>query len=223
VFAPSVVAWASRASEKYADRVAADLGYGVPLWEVFTGREVARVQSYQGIDRTPLTASQPIDSARLRAPRSVRSIGLEHCWVVDLGCEDGGRVGRCSIATTAAMQVGAGHELTHPGSCRENLKIGGPLPRVASAAFDGERTQGVEAVAFDPKPGIRQPDAAHARLGDPAHRRLRVSAAVGDEAFPACGESLPARVTELERQSVGMVVCRGGGVRVSLGQVDVRE
>jgi len=67
VFAPIVVAWASRASEKYADRVAADLGYGVPLWEVFTGREVARAQSGQRIDRTPLTASQPIESARLRA------------------------------------------------------------------------------------------------------------------------------------------------------------
>jgi hypothetical protein len=42
VFAPIVVAWASRTSEKYADRVTADLGYGVPLWEIFTGREVAR-------------------------------------------------------------------------------------------------------------------------------------------------------------------------------------
>jgi Zn-dependent protease with chaperone function len=67
VFAPIVVAWASRASEKYADRVTADLGYGVPLWEVFIGREVARAQSYQRIGRTPLTASQPIESARLRA------------------------------------------------------------------------------------------------------------------------------------------------------------
>ena len=57
VFAPIVVAWASRASEKYAGRVTADLGYGVPLWEVFTGREVACAQSYQRIDRTHLTAS----------------------------------------------------------------------------------------------------------------------------------------------------------------------
>jgi Zn-dependent protease with chaperone function len=67
VFAPIVVAWASRTREKYADRVTADLGYGVPLREIFTGREVARAESHQRIDRTRLTASQPIESARLCA------------------------------------------------------------------------------------------------------------------------------------------------------------
>lgn len=89
VFAPIVVAWASRASERYADRVAADLGYGVPLWEVLTGRKVARVQSYQGVDRAPLTASQPIDSARLRALehhlRSMTQNAIRHAEIRTLG------------------------------------------------------------------------------------------------------------------------------------------
>src|SRR5215207_4476936 len=126
------------------------------------------------------------------------SVDLKDCRVVYLGGGDGGRVGRGPVAETAAMQVGAGNEFAHPGSGRQGLEVGGPLRRGASAVFDGERTQGIEAVAFDPEPGVRQPDAPHAGLGDPAQSRLRVSAAIGDEALPAGGEPLPARVTELE-------------------------
>jgi Zn-dependent protease with chaperone function len=67
IFAPFIVQLAARASEKYADRVALDLGYGVVLAEVFTGREYERAQSWQSAPRQDLKASQPLDSARLRA------------------------------------------------------------------------------------------------------------------------------------------------------------
>jgi STE24 endopeptidase len=43
--APLVVPWLSRMAEHYADRVAADLGFGVPLAEVFAGRELERARS----------------------------------------------------------------------------------------------------------------------------------------------------------------------------------
>lgn len=65
--APFVVQWANRASEKYADRVALDLGYGPALAEVFTGREYQRAQDWQAAPRQSLKDSQPLDSARLRA------------------------------------------------------------------------------------------------------------------------------------------------------------
>jgi Zn-dependent protease with chaperone function len=65
--APFVVQWASRASERYADRVALDLGYGPALAEVFTGREYERAQSWSTAPRQGLKDSQPLDSARLRA------------------------------------------------------------------------------------------------------------------------------------------------------------
>jgi Zn-dependent protease with chaperone function len=64
--APVVVPWASRAAESYADRVAARLGYGVPLAEVFTGREYQRAQNYGSLPRTGKMANQPLDTARLR-------------------------------------------------------------------------------------------------------------------------------------------------------------
>jgi len=37
LLAPIVVPWVARTAEKYADRVAVDLGYGVLPAEVFTG------------------------------------------------------------------------------------------------------------------------------------------------------------------------------------------
>jgi Zn-dependent protease with chaperone function len=65
--APFIIQAAARASEKYADRCAADLGYGARLAEVFTGREYERAQAWAGAPRQSLQASQPLDSARLRA------------------------------------------------------------------------------------------------------------------------------------------------------------
>lgn len=65
--APFVVRWAARESEKYADRIALDLGYGPALAEVFTGREYERAHSWSSAPRQSLQASQPLDSARLRA------------------------------------------------------------------------------------------------------------------------------------------------------------
>jgi Zn-dependent protease with chaperone function len=67
LLAPFVVPWAARASEKYADRVACDLGYGPALAEVFTGREYQRAQEWQSAPTKSLKDSQPMDSARLRA------------------------------------------------------------------------------------------------------------------------------------------------------------
>jgi Zn-dependent protease with chaperone function len=65
--APLVVPWLSRKAEHYADRVAADLGFGVPLAEVFAGREFERARSAWRPERPGLDATQPLDTARLRA------------------------------------------------------------------------------------------------------------------------------------------------------------
>lgn len=62
-----VVPWLSRRAEQYADRVAADLGFGVPLAEVFAGREFERARSAWRPERPGLDAAQPLDTARLRA------------------------------------------------------------------------------------------------------------------------------------------------------------
>jgi STE24 endopeptidase len=64
--APFVVRAANRASEKYADRIALDLGYGAALAEVFTGREYQRAQRWSAAPQQSLKDSQPLDSARLR-------------------------------------------------------------------------------------------------------------------------------------------------------------
>jgi Zn-dependent protease with chaperone function len=65
--APLVVPWTARTQEKLADRVAVDLGYGVFLAEVFTGREAQRPQSWQNAPQPGPKGAQPLDSARLRA------------------------------------------------------------------------------------------------------------------------------------------------------------
>jgi Zn-dependent protease with chaperone function len=67
MLSPFVVPWAARTQEKLADRVAVDLGYGVFLAEVFTGREVQRAQAWQNAPQPGLKGAQPLDSARLRA------------------------------------------------------------------------------------------------------------------------------------------------------------
>ncbi|MEU4603489.1 M48 family metalloprotease [Kribbella sp. NPDC023972] len=65
--APFVAPWAARTQEKLADRIVVDLGYGVFLAEVFTGREFQRAQASQNAPRPGLKGDQPLDSARLRA------------------------------------------------------------------------------------------------------------------------------------------------------------
>jgi len=65
--APFVVPWAARIQERLADRAAAELGYGVLLAEVFTGREFERAQQWQAAPRQDLKGSQQADSTRLRA------------------------------------------------------------------------------------------------------------------------------------------------------------
>lgn len=65
--APFVVPWAARTQERLADRAAADIGYGVLLAEVFTGREFERAQQWQAAPHQDLRASQQLDSMRLRA------------------------------------------------------------------------------------------------------------------------------------------------------------
>jgi STE24 endopeptidase len=65
--APVIVPWCARLTEKHADRVAADLGYGVPLVEVFAGRKFERARSEWRLERPGLGSSQPLDTARLRA------------------------------------------------------------------------------------------------------------------------------------------------------------
>ena len=52
--APFVVPWAARTQERLADRAAAELGYGVLLAEVFTGRELERAQQWQAALRQDL-------------------------------------------------------------------------------------------------------------------------------------------------------------------------
>jgi Zn-dependent protease with chaperone function len=64
---PFFVWWAARVSEKLADRATVDLGYGVFLAEVFTGREYERARSWQAAPRRRLKATQPLDTTRLRA------------------------------------------------------------------------------------------------------------------------------------------------------------
>ncbi|HWD83248.1 MAG TPA: M48 family metalloprotease [Kribbella sp.] len=73
VLAPFVVPLAARASEKYADRIALDLGYGPALTEVFYHREYQRAQQWQTAPRQGLKDSRPLDSARLRALERVLS------------------------------------------------------------------------------------------------------------------------------------------------------
>ncbi|GAB2635246.1 hypothetical protein [Kribbella swartbergensis] len=63
---PFFVWWAARVSEKLADRATVDLGYGVFLAEVFTGREYERARSWQAAPRQGLKATQPLDTTRLR-------------------------------------------------------------------------------------------------------------------------------------------------------------
>ncbi|WP_427896709.1 M48 family metalloprotease (plasmid) [Kribbella sp. GL6] len=65
--APFVVPWAARTQERLADRTAAELGYGVLLAEILTGREHQRAQNWHTVQRPGLKGSQPLDSARLRA------------------------------------------------------------------------------------------------------------------------------------------------------------
>jgi Zn-dependent protease with chaperone function len=65
--APFVVPWAARIQERLADRAAAELGYGVLLAEVFTGREFERAQQWQAAPRQDLKGSQQADSTRLGA------------------------------------------------------------------------------------------------------------------------------------------------------------
>jgi STE24 endopeptidase len=65
--APIVVPWAARAEEMYADRVATDLGYGVLLVQIFSGREAQRGIAGERVSRRGLGSQQPMESARLRA------------------------------------------------------------------------------------------------------------------------------------------------------------
>jgi STE24 endopeptidase len=67
MFAPFVVPWAARAGERYADRMAADLGYGVLLCQIFSGREAERGFAGHSAGRQSVTAFEPIESARLRS------------------------------------------------------------------------------------------------------------------------------------------------------------
>jgi Zn-dependent protease with chaperone function len=70
--APFVVPWAARTQERIADRAAAELGYGVLLEEVFTGREFERAQQWPAALRQNLKGSQQSDSTRLRALEKYR-------------------------------------------------------------------------------------------------------------------------------------------------------
>ena len=56
-----VAPWRPRIQEKLADRAAVDLGYGVFLAEVFTGREFQRALSRQNAPRPHLIGSQGRD------------------------------------------------------------------------------------------------------------------------------------------------------------------
>jgi Zn-dependent protease with chaperone function len=60
--APFVVPWAARTQERLADRAAAELGYGVLLAEVFTGREFDRAQQRRAALRQDLKGSQQSDA-----------------------------------------------------------------------------------------------------------------------------------------------------------------
>jgi Zn-dependent protease with chaperone function len=64
--APWVVQWAARTSEVYADRMAAELGYGPLLAEVFSVREYERAQAWTNAPRQAKLGAQPLDSTRLR-------------------------------------------------------------------------------------------------------------------------------------------------------------
>jgi Zn-dependent protease with chaperone function len=65
--APFLLPWLSRKGEQYADRTAADLGYGRPLAEVFANREFERARSTTWRpERFGLGNSQPIETTRLR-------------------------------------------------------------------------------------------------------------------------------------------------------------
>ena len=68
--APFVVQWAARASEKYADRVALDLGFGPALAEVFMGREYERAQAWSSATRQSLSVS----AARLGTLRALERL-----------------------------------------------------------------------------------------------------------------------------------------------------
>jgi hypothetical protein len=56
-----VAPWRPRIQEKLADRAAVDLGYGVFLAEVFTGREFQRALSRQNAPRPHLIGSEGRD------------------------------------------------------------------------------------------------------------------------------------------------------------------
>jgi Zn-dependent protease with chaperone function len=78
MFAPWVVQWAARRSEFYADRMTADLGYGVLLSEVFSYREAERAKAWASLPRQPKLGSQPLDSVRLRALEKALKALPEH-------------------------------------------------------------------------------------------------------------------------------------------------
>lgn len=63
---PLLVAWFRRLAEKYADRVAADLGYGPALVQVFQGSLASGQGMARGI-RGTLLASHPSHVARIKA------------------------------------------------------------------------------------------------------------------------------------------------------------
>jgi Zn-dependent protease with chaperone function len=67
LLAPIVTPWAARTQEKHADRVATDLGYGVLLVQIFSGRGAQRGPAGERALRQGLFARQPNESARLRA------------------------------------------------------------------------------------------------------------------------------------------------------------
>ncbi|MQA02417.1 MAG: M48 family metalloprotease [Streptosporangiales bacterium] len=63
---PLLVAWFRRLAERYADRVAADLGYGPALAQVFQASLAAGGGVVRGI-RGTLPASHPSHVARIKA------------------------------------------------------------------------------------------------------------------------------------------------------------
>ena len=160
--------------------------------------------------------------ARWPPGRTRACVDAENRWIVDLGGEDERGLRGGPIAESTAMEVGARDELAHPCSCRERLEVGDPRRRFGSPVIDAQGAQRIEAEGLDPQPGIGQTNALRPCRPDPAQCRVRVSAPLGDEADAAGGHALPARVAELERELVRMLVGRRGRVDAPLGQVDIR-
>jgi hypothetical protein len=87
--------------------------------------------------------------------------------------------------------------------------------------FDGEGAEGVKTVAFHPQVGVGQAHALLAGLGDPVQRRGSVALVRSDEAQPAGGQALPARIAQLQGLGVGVRVGSCCCVDLAVDKVDV--